>query len=108
MVSERVEVKRKAKKKKKRGRWMRQEMRTIDVKPNIVKLAIRQDLCTDGLVAVDVQLATIETRGLRPSELLGLMGVDFRKCRVMRTRTRFASVPNKPITGLNNEPAIGM
>jgi len=106
LVSERIEVQRKAKKKKKRGRWMRQEMRTIDVKPNIKSLALREELCKDGLVALDVSLVTVESRGLRPSELIGLLGADSRKCRVLRTRTRFARVENKPITGLEGEAAV--
>jgi radical SAM-linked protein len=106
LVSERIEIQRKAKKKKRRGRAMPQAMRTIDVKPNIKSLALREELCKDGLVALDVSLLTVETRGLRPSELLGLLGVDSRKCRVLRTRTRFARVENKPITGLDQERAV--
>ncbi|MFT5683983.1 MAG: radical SAM family uncharacterized protein/radical SAM-linked protein [Myxococcota bacterium] len=108
MVSERIEVERKAKKKKKRGRTMPQVMRTIDVKPNIDRLALNAELSQDGLTAVDVSLVTVENRGLRPSELLALLGADFRKCRVLRTRTRFEKVENKPVTGLENEVALSV
>ncbi|MDG1480461.1 MAG: TIGR03960 family B12-binding radical SAM protein [Myxococcota bacterium] len=108
VVSERIEVQRKAKKKKRRGRSMPQAMRTIDVKPNIDRIALNAELSQEGLAAVDVSLVTVESRGLRPSELLALLGADFRKCRVLRTRTRFMQVENKPVTGLENEVALSV
>ncbi len=108
LVSERIEVRRKAKKKKRRGRTMPQAMRTIDVKPNIESLALNTELSQDGLAAVDVCLLTVDGRGLRPSELLELLGSDARKCRVLRTRTRFAPVEDKPATGLENEQALSV
>jgi radical SAM family uncharacterized protein/radical SAM-linked protein len=108
LVSERIEVRRTAKKKKRRGRTMPQAMRTIDVKPNIESLALNTELSQDGLAAVDVCLLTVDGRGLRPSELLELLGSDARKCRVLRTRTRFAPVEDKPATGLENEQALSV
>ena len=109
MVRDVIEVQRKAKKKKKkRNRWSRRQppaMRTIDVKPNISRIAVRHELCAEDLVAVDVSLVTVDGRGLRPSELLGLLGADAPRCRVLRTRTRFSAVENKPVTGLELEQA---
>ena len=92
LVSETLEVQRKAKKKKGKRRFNRgPAFRTIDVRPNIVKMAVREDLSVEGLVPIDVELKMTEGRGLRPSELLGLLGFEPLSCRVLRTRTTFAS-----------------
>ena len=94
LVSESIEVerdlKKKTREKMRRKRGPRQFTRTIDVRPNIRRLEVREDLTGDGLVAVDVSLATVDGRGLRPSELLTLLEVSPEACRVLRTRTRFA------------------
>lgn len=93
LVSETLEVERKAKKKKgKRRRFSRgPQFRTIDVRPNIVSMSVRDDLSVEGLVPIDVELTMVGGRGLRPSELLELLGHAPLSCRVLRTRTTFAS-----------------
>lgn len=106
LSSERLEVSRKAKKKK--GRFKRRgqppQMRIIDVRPNIVGMSVRDDLNVEGLVAIDVELCMVNGRGLRPSELLGLLGHAPLECRVLRTRTTFSStVQQVPLATSDDE-----
>jgi hypothetical protein len=94
LVSDRLDVQRKAKKKKRKNRFSRDQgpqMRTIDVRPNIVSMAVRDDLSVEGLVPIDIELKRVDNRGLRPSELLLLLGHAPLQCRVLRVRTTFSS-----------------
>ncbi len=92
-----VERKRKERKKRGRGRGKRPTgpvMRQIDMRPNIGSLslsvpdALRKE---DGSTAVAVELHRVGDRGMRPSELLKLLGHDIEACHVLRLRTRFSS-----------------
>ncbi|MFT4977096.1 MAG: radical SAM family uncharacterized protein/radical SAM-linked protein, partial [Myxococcota bacterium] len=96
LVSDKLEVQRKVKKKKKKRQMMRRDRkapthRTIDVRPNIVSMGVRDDLSIEGLVPIDVSLKMTDGRGLRPSELLTLLGHEPLSCRVLRVRTTFSS-----------------
>jgi radical SAM-linked protein len=55
---------------------------TDDVRPAVLSLALGAD--TAGTAVLDAELATT-TRGLRPSELLGVLGVDAATARIVRT-----------------------
>ena len=92
-----VIIQRKRKKKKARNGRRKSfgpKMRSIDVRPNIgsMSLNVPEHLQkSDGMAAIAVELHRVGDRGLRPSELMTLIGYDIQQCHILRLRTRFSN-----------------
>ena len=52
----------------------------------------------DGMTAVAVELHRVGDRGMRPSELLTLLGYSIESCHVLRLRTRFSAAMAKAVS----------
>jgi hypothetical protein len=97
LAQEEVMIQRKRKQKKARNGRRKSfgpKMRSIDVRPNIGSMSLNvpeQFQKSDGMTAIAVELHRVGDRGLRPSELMTLIGYDIQQCHVLRLRTRFAN-----------------
>ena len=109
LEQEEILVERKKKQKKKRGRRGGKgaqrptgpTMRQIDMKPNIGSLSLNVPEAlqkSDGMTAIAVELNRIDGRGMRPSELLKVLGYEIESCHVLRLRTRFSSTISETST----------
>ncbi|RME21234.1 MAG: TIGR03960 family B12-binding radical SAM protein [Deltaproteobacteria bacterium] len=73
---------------KKRGRRGRPGTRTVDLRDNLVSLELLGE--DAGIAELAMSLRTnAQGRGARPSEIIGLLGGDPAKARVVRLATRF-------------------
>lgn len=52
----------------------------------------------DGMTAIAVELHRVGDRGMRPSELLNLLGYDIESCHVLRLRTRFSATMTQAVS----------
>jgi hypothetical protein len=108
MSAEVLPIERKAKQKKgKKRRWSRgPERRTIDLKPHIGRVEVVLDgvpmvLGTlEDQTVLSVELKVVEGRGCKPSELIGLLGLDLAQVRVVRLHAELAD----PTTGVELSP----
>mgnify|MGYP003875972757 CR=1 FL=1 len=98
-----VERRVKQKKGKKRRRWQRgPSTRTIDLKPHVRRVE-RMDAqvpmvlgVSDEQAVLAVDLAVVDGRGCKPSELIGMLGLELAQVRVVRLRAHLAD----PKTGV--------
>ncbi len=108
MAAETLEVERKAKQKKGRGRFRsrRPQMRTIDLKPHVESVRVLDEGVpmalgtTEGQAVLAVKLTVVEGRGCKPSELIDLLGLELSSVRVVRLHAHLAD----PTTGENLAP----
>lgn len=75
----------------------------MNVRPNIssLSLVVPEGFSKPGYTAISAELERIQDVGIRPSELISLLGYDIEKCHVLRLRTRFTSynfTENSPAT----------
>jgi radical SAM-linked protein len=103
-------VERKNKKRKgRKHRWSRRPaMRTLDLKPHLRRI----DLLSNGVpmalgaeedqAVLAVKLDVVEGRGCKPSEMIGLLGLELSNVRVVRLHARLAD----PKTGSVLSPPV--
>ncbi len=84
---------------KKRGRRGRPGTRTVDLRQNLVALAVLGE--EDGVSELAMSLrTTAEGRGAKPSEMIELLGADPATARVVRLLTRFRGDLAAPLAGI--------
>ncbi|MCP4641980.1 MAG: TIGR03960 family B12-binding radical SAM protein [bacterium] len=91
---------------RKRGRQAgRPGTKRINVRPMIESIRVAEQGSEEA--AVDVETRFVENRGVKPRELLELIGFDPARTRVVKRETRLASgepVPPAPEDGVNSDP----
>ena len=50
------------------------------------------------MTAIAVELHRVGDRGMRPSELLKILGYEIESCHVLRLRTRFSATMSKAVS----------
>ncbi len=102
-------VERRAKKSKRKGRRPFRRMRTLDMRPHIRRLDLVEDGANIGVPAapgqrvIAVELAVIQGRGCKPSELVELLGLERHQVRVLRLDTRFRPEAQPVLAGVSPE-----
>jgi radical SAM family uncharacterized protein/radical SAM-linked protein len=87
--SDEVLVERKAKAKKpKRGRRPMRKMRSVNIRPMIAGLVLRN--AGEQQVSIDLESVKNDKRSLRPSEVIALLGLDPATTRVLKRETHLA------------------
>jgi len=108
LVRDRVEVQRRMKTKRRRGRKMPPEYKMVNVRPNIGELSVEHSMSDGDTTVVSGRIVVSEGRLMRPSNLLKLLGVDPLQSRVIRTRTLFGPDVKGKSMGLETEEAVGV